>query len=49
MDDQRGQTLPVRETRHTFYRICESLCGLEGTVEDERITGIRPAPEHVAT
>ncbi|MBW2697096.1 MAG: molybdopterin-dependent oxidoreductase [Deltaproteobacteria bacterium] len=41
------------ETRHTFCRICESLCGLEVDValEDgaERVTRIRPNPHHVAT
>jgi formate dehydrogenase len=37
------------ETRTTFCRICESLCGLEVDVEGGRITGIRPDPEHVVT
>ncbi len=37
------------ETRHTFCRICESLCGLEVEVEGERITGIQPDPKHVVT
>jgi formate dehydrogenase len=39
----------VTETHHTFCRICESLCGLDVTVEDGRITQIRPDGEHVAT
>jgi formate dehydrogenase len=37
------------ETHHTFCRICESLCGLEVTVEDGAITKIRPDDDHVAT
>ena len=37
------------EVHHTFCRICESLCGLEVTVADGRITRIRPDDEHVAT
>jgi formate dehydrogenase len=36
-------------TRHTFCRICESLCGLELTLEDGRVTRIRPDDAHVAT
>jgi len=39
----------VTEIRHTFCRICESLCGLEVEVEDERVVGIRPDAQHVAT
>lgn len=34
---------------HTFCRICESLCGLEVTVDDGRVTRIRPDADHVAT
>ncbi len=37
------------ETRHTFCRICESLCGLEVDVEAGRVVEIRPDPEHVTT
>ena len=40
---------PAGEVHHTFCRICESLCGLEVTVDDGRITRIRPDDEHVAT
>lgn len=36
-------------TKHTFCRICESLCGLEITLENEKITKIRPDNQHVAT
>ncbi len=37
------------ETRYTFCRICEALCGLEVTVEGGRVIRIRPDQEHVAT
>ncbi len=39
----------MTETRHTFCRICESLCGLEITLEDGAITDIKPDTQHVAT
>lgn len=39
----------MKETQHTFCRICEALCGLEVDVEDGRITDIRPDTEHVST
>jgi formate dehydrogenase len=39
----------VRQTRHTFCRICESLCGLEVTLEGGEIVRIRPDEQHVAT
>ncbi len=39
----------MAETHHTFCRICESLCGLEVTVDDGRISKIRPDDDHVAT
>lgn len=39
----------MKETRHTFCRICEALCGLEVDVEDGRVTDIRPDADHVAT
>jgi anaerobic selenocysteine-containing dehydrogenase len=37
------------ETRHTFCRICEALCGLEVTLENGRVREIRPDAAHVAT
>jgi len=37
------------DVRHTFCRICESLCGLEVTLEDGRVREIRPDASHVAT
>jgi formate dehydrogenase len=39
----------MAETRTTFCRICEALCGLEVTVEDGKIRDIEPDPRHVAT
>ena len=30
----------------TFCRICEPLCGMVATVEGERITKLRPDPDH---
>ena len=36
-------------THLTFCRICESLCGLEVEVEDDRVVRIRPDQQHVAT
>jgi anaerobic selenocysteine-containing dehydrogenase len=34
------------EERVTYCRICEPLCGLVATVEDGRLTKLRPDPEH---
>jgi anaerobic selenocysteine-containing dehydrogenase len=34
------------EEKVTFCRICEPLCGLVATVEDGRLTKLRPDPEH---
>ncbi len=36
-------------TVHTFCRICESLCGLEVTLDGNEITQVLPDKEHVAT
>ena len=36
-------------THRSFCRICESLCGLEVDVHEDRIVSIRPDPSHVAT
>ncbi len=33
----------------TFCRICEPYCGLIATVEDDRLVGLRPDPDHVAS
>ncbi|MFM7735216.1 MAG: molybdopterin-dependent oxidoreductase [Alphaproteobacteria bacterium] len=37
------------ETKTTFCRICEALCGLEVDVDDGRVVAIRPDARHVAT
>ncbi len=37
------------QTVHTFCRICESLCGLEVTVEHNKILEVKPDKAHVAT
>jgi formate dehydrogenase len=34
------------EERVTFCRICEPLCGMVATVEDGRLTQLRPDPDH---
>jgi formate dehydrogenase len=39
----------MSETRHTFCRICESLCGLEVEDEGGRVVGIRPDTRHPAS
>lgn len=36
-------------THTTFCRICEALCGLNVTVEDNRVVAVHPDHEHVAT
>ncbi len=36
-------------THTTFCRICEALCGLQVTVEDNRVTQVHPDKQHVAT
>jgi anaerobic selenocysteine-containing dehydrogenase len=36
----------VREEKVTFCRICEPLCGLIATVEDGRLTSLRPDPDN---
>ena len=34
------------EQKITFCRICEPLCGMVATVEDGRVTKLRPDPDH---
>jgi len=36
-------------TQHTFCRICESLCGLEVTTENNKVVEIRPDDKHVSS
>ena len=40
---------PPVEKRRSFCRICESLCGVEVSLEEGRVVQIRPDEEHVAT
>lgn len=37
------------ETKTTFCRICEAGCGLLAEVEDNRVHGLSPDPDHVMT
>ena len=39
----------MAETVQTFCRICEALCGLEVTVDSDRVVDIKPDDQHVAT
>ncbi len=39
----------MAETVQTFCRICEALCGLEVTVDDDQVVDIKPDDRHVAT
>lgn len=39
----------MKETRQTFCRICEALCGLEMDVEDGRVVDVRPDAKHIVT
>ncbi|MEA2469483.1 MAG: hypothetical protein QOE38_481, partial [Thermoleophilaceae bacterium] len=34
------------EQKVTFCRICEAHCGMVATVEDGRVTKLRPDPDH---
>ena len=36
-------------THHTFCRICESLCGLEIKTRNNKVIGVKPNENHVAT
>lgn len=37
------------KTVHTFCRICESLCGLEVTTQNNKIIDVKPDDQHVST
>src|SRR5215213_7170007 len=38
---------PMRPTEHvTYCRICEPLCGMVATVDDGRVTKLRPDKDH---
>jgi anaerobic selenocysteine-containing dehydrogenase len=36
-------------TQHTFCRICEATCGLEATIDGDRIVALEPDRAHVVT
>ena len=36
-------------THHSFCRICEALCGLKVTVENNKVVAVHPDDDHVAT
>jgi len=38
-----------KKTHHTFCRICESLCGLKVTTENNTITEIQPDEKHISS
>jgi len=37
------------ETRYTFCRICETLCGFETEIENDQIVNLKPDTGHVST
>jgi anaerobic selenocysteine-containing dehydrogenase len=39
----------MSEEKTTYCRVCEVYCGLIATVEDGRVTGLRPDPDHVVS
>ena len=39
----------MTEEKVTYCRVCEVYCGLIATVEDGRVTRLRPDDDHVAT
>lgn len=39
----------MKETKHTFCRICESSCGLVAELENGKITDIKPNRDHIGT
>ncbi|MBW2362470.1 MAG: molybdopterin-dependent oxidoreductase [Deltaproteobacteria bacterium] len=39
----------MSEKKFTFCRVCEATCGLEVEVEDDRVVGIVPDPQHVVS
>ena len=39
----------MSETKHTFCALCESFCGLEVDVENNKIVDIRPDDKHVVS
>jgi anaerobic selenocysteine-containing dehydrogenase len=39
----------MKETKHTFCRICEASCGLVLELENGKVTGIEPNRNHIGT
>jgi len=39
----------MREDKITFCRVCEAFCGVIATVEDGRVTDLRPDSDHVVS
>lgn len=39
----------MKQTKHTFCRICEASCGLIAELEDGKITSIAPLKKHTPT
>lgn len=39
----------MKQTKHTFCRICESSCGIIAEVENGKITDIQPNKDHIGT
>lgn len=39
----------MRETKHTFCRICEASCGLVAELEDGKIVDLKPNTQHIGT
>ncbi|HKY89593.1 MAG TPA: molybdopterin-dependent oxidoreductase, partial [Nevskiaceae bacterium] len=39
----------MKETKHTFCRICEAGCGLVAELEDGKVVDLRPNKDHIGT
>ena len=39
----------MRETQHTFCRICEASCGLVAALENGKVVELRPNKDHIGT
>ena len=44
--DEHSREAPDCQHKPTFCRICEPLCGMIATVEDGRLTALRPDKDH---
>jgi len=43
------QTIERKEEKKTFCRVCEPACGMIATLEDGKLTALKPDPEHPVT